>query len=440
MAVIEAGQCSLNLCLINDIPSIAVNGEVNFVVRDIKIFEDHCKPYFTAQLTIETYQHAHDYFIFPTAEVIIDMTSHSSDSTFTSANYKERFRIFSHDTKESRDNEFSIRHIHTLSLIGQEYYNDKHNNIIKMDSNITGTAAAAKIHNQYIQRNDVGSLSVKVPSRGMIGSNRMPHSSMNVKPFKAINDILAKCTWSQYKTCAPVYFRNKRGHVIAPLQSLLEAGTIGLNFVENQTQGNQAMKYMGTSIGYQAILSIKPLAPSGEASSGVKASEISGLMKSVSYFESKSGQFNNVGNRINSVLKNFGSVPGLQAKIKPMLQEAYKGNRGGGQMFGIINEIMQNRAIAKDGPGGYKVAQEALVTALTYADKYWVTVPGQSGLKVTCGDKINVTYQMVKNGKSVDVKRKLYVARLIHNIKFVDGEGRKPVADNAVTEMYGVSW
>ncbi len=435
---IQPGQCTLNFCSINSIASIGFDNSVNFVVRDIKIFEDHCKPYFTAQMTIETYQHAHDAFIFPTAEVIIDMTSNSSDRSFPSAKYRERFRIFSHESSEAKDNEFTVRHIHTLSLMGQEYYNDKHNNVIQSDGTTTGTSAVQKIHSNYVQSN--GGLKVVAASRGLIGSDRMPHQSMNVKPFKAINDILDKCTWAQYKTCAPVYFRNKNGHVVAPLQALLEQSPLGLNFVENQNQGNQTLKYLGTAAGYQAILSIKPLAPSGEASSGIKASEVSGLMKGISYFESKSGQFNNVGNKINSLLGNFSSVPGLQAKIQPMLREAYKGNRGGGMLFNIINEIMQHRSIAKGGPGGYAAAQEALVTALTYADKYWVSVPGQSGFKVTCGDKIRVNYQTVNNGKSRNTVRNLYVARLVHNIKFVEGEGRKPSAENAITEMYGVSW
>jgi len=137
-------------------------------------------------------------------------------------------------------------------------------------------------------------------------------------------------------------------------------------------------------------------------------------------------------------------VPGLGARISQLMGEAYRGNRGGGALLNIINEVMQQRAIQKAGPGGFNTQQEALITALAYTNKFWVQVPGQSGLLCTAGMKVPIRYTTVRGGSPVPMDKILYIARLVHHITFLYPESEKGRRQRsgykAKTEIYGVEW
>ena len=438
--MIPPGLCVLNGCTIGGIPHQADNAVI-FHVSKIQIFEDHCKPYFTAQLTIETYQHAHEHFLYPTSEVFIDFTSPSSDPTFPVRRYRERFRVFSYESEQLPYGQQTVRIQHTISLMGQEFYNDRHNYVNQLDFNQPATSVAKKIHDRFIASN--GNLGVTVPSSGMIGSEQVPHKSVNLKPFTAIGQVLGRATWTRYPSCAPVYFRTKRGYLMGPLQQIMETGGIAMAFTEYPAAGNRWMtEFLGRAKGYTMIQALKPLAPSGEASSGVRASEVGNLGKAQAWIDLQKGSTNIGAGAISKIMNKLNintANPAANRKIQQMLAESQKG-RTGGLLYNVINELMQDRAIDKNGTGNFQVAQEAFVTALTYSDKYWVTVPGQSGNQVTVGDKITVTFHKPEDAKPKQVTRRLYVARLIHTVEFTRGSERKPTGEQSKTDIYGVSW
>lgn len=444
MTTHPAGRAILHEANINGFDYVGIEG-VRFHVESIQIFEDHCKPYFTAQMIIETYDHAHEAFIFPTAEVFISFECPSSDPSFVSHRYSERFRIFSHDSEQISSGQQKNRLRHKLSLIGQEFYNDRHNNVIRSDNLKTGTAAASSIHEKIIRPVDGGGMRV-YESSGIIGSKEIPHQTTNMKPFTAINNILSRCVWNRYPSCAPVYFKNKYGYVMGPLQGVMESASPRYSFTEYSTAGNSwGRNFLGTAAGYTQIKELKPLSPSGEASSGVRASEIGNLNKASAWIDVLTGTYDLgklTGDGISKIMKKLNlqtNSPGVNEKIRAMLAEAQKG-RNGGLQYNFIDSLMQDRATSKHGPGGFNVSQEAFVTALTYTDKYWVSVPGQGGHKVTCGDKITITYPIVRNFKTTNRTKTLYVARLVHNVRFTEGSSRKPIGDNATTDIYGVVW
>jgi len=421
---------------IGDVPNVTIlpNGEreANYHIKEFRIYEDICKSYFTAQLIIETLLNVYDFFLQPTAETFISFECPRSDNVVTQV-YTERFRVFSYDSRPIGSGA-DARIEHTISLIGQEYYNDKHNVVTQNFQNITGTAAAASIHKKYMQSN--GPISV-FPSSGMIGSERYSHQVLNKKPIKAIHDILDRCVFGQaYKTCAPLYFRRKQGYVIAPLQYQLEHGPITGSFKHILDIGHSLDK---TLFGYDNIISLRPLAPSGETSPGVSAGEVSGMMKASSFLDLQSGNIRLNDANFSKILKlpfMKNVTKDVSSQVKKMLAEARKGKRGAMNLFNILDELMQNRAIDKNGPGGYKVAQEALITALTYSQKYWVSVPAQTGLNVTAGDRIDIIFPI--NGRLVN--RRLFVPRLIHEYRVTEGDNRKILSINGKTEIYGVYW
>jgi hypothetical protein len=441
MAVIQPTKAVLRTCTINSVQYYElVNGDVknNFHVKELRIYEDICKAYFTGQLVIETMLNTWELFVQPTFPVTITFEAPRSDGGQTKT-YTEQFRIYSYDSKPLGGGG-DARMQHTIQLIGQEYYNDKHNTVLENFANIPGTAAAAAIHNAYMAVN--GGLRILMPSTGLIGSEKKPHEVKNKKPIKAIHDILDRCVYGAYKTCAPVYFRNKPGYVMAPLQMILETGSVLESFKHIPAQGASLQE---TMFGYNNIIHFRPVAPAGESSGAASAGTIAGLINATSFFDVQTGNYINSFNVAAKVLNLsfMNKIKGLKGKAQQMLQQASRGRYGARMMFSMLDELMQQRQIDKNGPGGYNTSEEAFLTTLNYAPKYWISVPLQTGVNVTCGSRITVTAPIGVSDRPQIMNKVLFVPRLIHEIRFTEngqGNKREPLNINGTTDIYCVQW
>jgi hypothetical protein len=416
--LIQSTTAKINNVEIAGVSSTEISGSTvynHFFVREIRVYEDICKPYFTAELVVESLINTHEAWLFPTAEVRVSFECPRSDGK-AYKRYNERFRILSYDSVEiGAGGDGRVQH--RISCIGQEYFNDKHNIVIENFMNMTETAIARKIHNQFMASN--GSLDLKVPSNGLTGTVVQKYEVRNKRPYTAIQEVLDKAYWAQFRSLAPVYFRNKSGYVMTPLENIIKNGSVSENFIHILNAGSN----INTALqGYNLIMHIKPVAPPGPATSGVRASEIAGLLKSQSFLEQSTG----------NLITKFGkkNLGGIKKNAEDMLNEASKGRFGGGLLFKTLTDLLKPRAVNPEANGA-KIEQEAFVTSLTYSNKYWITVPGQTGLNVTCGDTIDVIFPV--NNKNV--QRKLFVPRLIHEIK---DNGKDPVEGK--TEIYGVYW
>lgn len=417
---------------VNWVEAIGSNGEIKYLfhVKEFRCFEDICKSYFTAELVIETLLNAYEKFLYPTAEVVLRWESPRSDGGNTKT-YSESYRVFSYESTPLSGGA-DARVEHKISLIGQEYYNDKHNVVIQNFFNQTGTAAAASVHNKYMATN--GGLRITPPSTGMIGQDSMKHQTINKKPIKAIHDILDRCIWSAFPSCAPTYFRDVNGYVMAPLQSILENAAIVESFSHDPAIAANLRRSL---VAYNQILHLRPVAPAGETSSGVGAGEISGLVRGTSFFDAKTKNIVATG-------ANLGGIGGWLSKLpnakhaKETVSKASKSFMGGLNMFHIIDELLQSRSVDKNGPGQFNAKQEAFLTALSYSPKYWLSVPSQTGLNVTCGKRINISYPIGNRGEVENLT--LFVPRLIHEVRFTQDTNRKPTIVNATTDIYGVRW
>jgi len=118
-----------------------------------------------------------------------------------------------------------------------------------------------------------------------------------------------------------------------------------------------------------------------------------------------------------------GSVNKLTASVKEAIEAAFHGVGGHEYLMRQANEHPQ-----------------AFLTLLGYTQKYWVSVPMQSGLNVTCGSRINMLHPIVEDGRPKQVRKTLFVPRLIHEIKFTEGVKREPLVVNGITDMYCVHW
>lgn len=432
---IQPTKVALDICSINGFNYIEPNMfSPNFHVKELRVFEDHCKFYFTGQLVIETEQNAHEYLLGPTVPVELRFESPRTDGVATKT-YSQKFKIFSYESKPLSGGT-DARMEHTIQLISQEYYNDRHNTVMQGFPLVPGTTAAQQIHNQYIQME--GGLRVLIPSTGPIGSKDVPHQARNVKPVKAIHDILDRCVWASHKTCAPVYFKDVNGYVMAPLQHLLEQGPVVENFIHILGAGADLRDVME---GYNNVIHLRPMAPPGEASAD-SSSMVMGMLSAAQFFDIKSGSTLNAKATSDQImsLPFINKIPNMKARVQQMLAEASRGGFGSRNLFHIVDDAMQALSIQKNGPGGYNKAQEAFLTALTYAQKYWVSVPMQTGLNVTCGQRVKVRFPIVSEGQPKFEERTLYVPRLIHEIKLTQGNKREPLVINGTTDIYGVVW
>lgn len=424
---IQPTKTALRDCTINGV-SYLTNA---FHVKELRVYEDICKPYFTAQLVIETLLNNYENFLAPTLPVAFTFDAPRSDGGKTKT-YTEQFRVYSYDSKPLSAGA-DARIEHTINLIGQEYYNDRHNTVMKNFPNVTGVAAAQQIHDEYIRTN--GGLRILIPSMGMIGKEKHPHQVRNMKPIKAIHDILDRTVYASYKSSAPTYFRDKPGYKIAPLQHLLENATIAESFEHNPAQGASIQKAL---FGYNNVIHMRPLSPPSETTSSVSAGDVAGLMQASSFFDIKTGNY----------IPNLGAISklldldfvkkskGLSNSLKNMIQQANKNKYGGRMLFTMLDELLQNRSVDKNGPGGYNVSQEAFLATLAYSQKYWVSVPLQTGVNVTCGQRINVIYPI--NDKIT--AKTLFVPRLVHELRMTQEAKREPLNINGTTDFYCVLW
>ena len=426
--LITPGKVELLQCTISSTPFREPNGRNNFHVQELRIYEDICKAYFTGQLVIETEYNTYETFLNPGAIVQIGFEAPRSDGGPTKS-YYEDFRIYSYDTKPRTKNSV----VHTISLIGQEFYNDKTNTVQQPFSNIPGIQAAVQIHQQYMQAGH-GSVRPLVQSTGLIATEQVPHMVNNKKPIKAIHDILDSIVFAQYKSCAAVYYRDKYGHVMAPLQHLMESASVSETFQQKFTR-----TYQDAFTAYNQIQHLRPMSPPGEQYAGQTISSIDGIFKSAAAFDVQTGTYLtknladfDIGSLVNASADVIKFIKSLEGSIKSL-------KFGGQQLMSIIDQRKRPAQTDKQGPGGFNTSEDAFLASLTYIPKYWVSVPLQTGVNVTCGQRIFVIYPTGTDSTTVLAKT-LFVPRLIHELKFTEGQNRKTIAVQGVTEIYGVDW
>lgn len=396
--IIQPGKAQLDSCVVGGVPYFEGDRN-NYHVQELRIFEDHCKAYFTGQLIIEAHQNTWEAYVRPGNQVSITFTAPRSDGG-PSNTYTENFKIYSYESKP-RQGDFQNAMVITLSLMGEEYYRDRFSTVMMPFSNITGTAAAAVIHNMYMAVN--GGLEITSPSIGMIGSTQVPHEVRNEKPIKAIHGLLDKSVFAAYPSCAPTYFRTKPGYIIGPLQQLLETAPVVETFLHQPAQG---VDIIPTLVGYNRVINLRPMSPPND--------------------QQGKGGAGSAG----------GSPQGFFDIAKGQVQKLTGG--GGRGNFSVLDTLHQALSIAKNGPGGFQSAEDAFLAQLSlFTPKFWVSVPLQTGTNVTCGTRINVQYPFTDQGI---VSKTMYVARLIHELKFTEGEDRQPVTINGTTDMFGVAW
>lgn len=385
--VIEVSIAGLNFYSI-------IDGEVvnNFHVQELRIYEDNCKFYFTGQLVIEAHLNTFERYLNPQADVVISFMAPPNNRI-----YREVFKVYSYESKP-REGDIHNSMVITISLLGREYFKDKSAQVQQNFMNTTATSAAKQIHDKYIS--DAGGMRIPIESMGMIGLQKHAHQVLSKKPSKAIHDLIDKAVYAG-PDGPTVYYRDKSGYVIAPLDYLIATQPITGNFLHQPAGGADLA---ATLSGYDRVIHFRPMSPPGEDRGG-RGGEAEGANKVNSWIDMA------IGNARQAV-QSFGS----------------------GQNVNIIDSFRQPPSVDKAGPGNFQSRQDAFVTRLTYSPKYWTSVPLQTGIDVTVGNRINVTYPI----NTELFSKTLWVARLIHELRFTEGKDRNRVTVNGTTDLFAV--
>lgn len=419
MSIIQPTKVTLRSCVIGNTPDIEDNGKENFSVHSLRIYEDICKPYFTGQLIIEDQINQTDPYLYPATEVVISWMVQPTNKSYT-----EKFRVYSIESKP-KNNDLYAGILITINIIGDEYYNDTQNTVMRNFKNITAVQAAKQIHDEYMSEN--GSMDTK-DSTGMIGKDKHPHQILNMKPIKAIHDLLDKAVKG---TSAFVYFRNKPGYVIAPLEELLTSTPILENFIHKPGAGDSLTDVL---VGYNNVIHFRPMAPpSQETAQGIRSVELDSLMKTSSFFDMKSGNYKQ---NVSGLADRANGLKSLKDLGKTIFGQSVKTQFGAQMLFNAINEDRQDRTVDKNGPAGHKAKEEAFIASLSYSKKYWISVPMQSGINVTIGNRINCVYPVGNR----PMAKTLFVARLIHELQFKTPGQTKYEPAQGITDLYCVEW
>lgn len=408
MQLIQPSKVSILKCVINGMNFIDEDTRrTNFNVQEIRIYEDICKSYFTAELVIEAQSNSFEEYLKPATDVLISFaTINPRNQTQV---YTERFKLFSYESRP-RDKEIVSSMVITISLIGAEYFKDRQVFITQNFSNQTATSIAQYIHNSFLSTN--GGLSIGESSLGPMGTTLYPYQIVNQSPIKAIQEVLDKAVFARHRTCAPVYFRDKPGYKIGPLEYYVNNGKLN-EFVFTHSPG-QGSELSGLAA-YTAVINFRPVVPKDDDPGGRRLFDASAFSASKSYFDLFKGAWKG---------PLLGAAKGLNLV-----------NRS-------LDELRQKEVIDKNGPGGWAIAEANFAGSLRYSKKYYCCVPINSGINITCGMRIEVNVPViVTNGNSRVEKKTLFVPRLIHELRFTEG-GEKRTAVTAVgkTDIFCLEW
>ena len=346
-------------------------------VKKIEVYEDVCKQFKTAKITVVDNNNALINLIQPPAKCSFSFTNLLSTSATDV--YSDNMKIIGvHKEGYSK----SLRAmIYTISLHGDEYFADKANIVQQAFKNKTATDAIKIIHGQFFGTN----LSIKVPSIGMI-AQETSHIISSLNPHTAIHKIKNLASYAQYKTGSSLYFRDAIGHVIAPLEHLFDTLAPQQVFSQRATWGSHWGHVLGNGT-YHAIIEAVADVDANKAASSRSTQDISGSAKQgniIFDMKTKSYVLQKILGQVVQPGKLSGSIDSIINSISSLSKP---GNIGGRPNFQVWDTNQMAKAIL---PSLQADKERLYQAAARNGPSYKIEVPVQSGLSCTVGKGVSV--------------------------------------------------
>lgn len=367
----------------------------------LSVFETVCKPYITARLVITDSNN----ILLNLGLEKGDPISFSFFAPPTNRTYEMTLKVLAINGNESSDNLRS--EIYNIDLIGPEFYADRSSMVQKSFKGIPGTGAISSIHSQYFDT----ALNIIAGSLGPIGLNN-PHITNSTKPFTAINDIKKRLTYGQFKTGSTLYFRDRDGHVLAPLEALFTQASVQESFLQKATWGSHWTDLFNA---YNAIIAVRVEADQNR-STGKDVSSVSSQGKVT--FDSRTLQ------KTVQLAKNFGAAIGSSGGLASIL--------GGEQNFMTMDTDHQS---ASTDPQMKAEAERFFSSNARAGPMITFKVPLQTGINCTVG---KAAYCKLippvgdLNSSSTDMSGNYLITDLVHEV------ARDAQAENGTTTMKAI--
>ena len=373
----------------------SVNGmNATALVQSLKIYESMCKPYRTAEITFYNNRSQLNLTSLKWGDPVNFAIRNSKGETYIMESY---FTASSDDLTYDTVTESML----TITTATVAYFKDQANRVQHSFKNIPATAAASQIHSQYIGTQ----LQVMSQSMGMIAQDSIGgYVVTNKSPFKAIREILNRAVYGSVKSGASLYFENKRGHVIAPAEQLVNQLSPGVNLEQRETIGDDPYHMFGAGNAENTIL-VSKLFTKDSGIGDISATEAK------------------VQQTAKTVFEQYGRHP---------FERFEKGNSSFGKsalsLFSKFPGVstIEHRSEArnpKQVDPSIKTLQELAYKAyIKNGTNFLVKTTIEGGMKLTCGEGVNVVLMAPMLEPYASIAGRLLVADLMHECYFDNRE------------------
>lgn len=299
-------------------------------------------------------------------------------------------------------------------MIGAPYFGDRANIVQQSFSKgISGTQAIKSIHSKYIG----GPIRTIAESMGPIAVDS--YISAGMKPFSAIEQISKRLNYPKYQTGKTLYFQNRDGHNVGPLEGLFDQMGVQETFIEKTTWGSDFRH----NFGYGAEHMIVAAQAEVDFAKGQGSMGSSGLSthkvqeQRVFDFLTKNEVVKKMASQIAGGSFGSAAAKGLSTMLGSMA-----GGHGGRANYQVMNAAN----LPKETDPSNKTMREQLYDSEFKNGPMWtVKVPLTTGINVTVGKGVNadilVAVGDVNAGRS-HTGGNMLVTDLCHEVR-ADGKG-----------------
>lgn len=368
----------------------------------IEIFEDICKQFKTAKLTVIDNNN-----VLGCLNIVGGEPVTIAFDNLIGKVYEDTMHIISVSGECMADNKKA--HIYTINLHGEEYFKDKANIVQHSFKKQTATAAVQILHKQFFGTG----LTIKMPSLGPL-AQETSHIISSLNPFTAIHQLKGLANYAQYKTGSTLYFRDVAGHVISPLEHLFDVLAPQADFVQKATWGSNWQDVFGA---YNAIIQADTDLDANRAAAGRTTQDVaaSAIQGNVIYdIKTKTHVLNQILGKAITAGKVAGSVDSIINNLKGFSVTGSVGARPNFQAW-------DTNQTPKANIPSLQTPDEALLQSVARnGPTVKLKVPIQTGLNCTVGK--GITAQLLPpSGDLGGVVRnpvggKMMVTELVHTI------------------------
>lgn len=332
--------------------------------NQLRVFETISKPYITAQLIVIDNTN-----LLENMQLVGGEPAHFAFDGGDRV-YEQSLQVLS--LKGEKSNQSLRSMIYTIDLIGNEYFKDQSSIVQRSFKGISGTAAISRIHSE----NFGTALRTLQSSMGPISLQSYIVSAKN--PFTAINDIRKRLVYAG-KSGLTMYFRDRDGHVLAPLETLFENLSSQGTFIQKATWGADWFDIVRTQNAIIAAIAEVDFNKSGRAG----AQDIASAAKQ----EKRVFDIKRKEEVVQQLARSIapGKVSGTVNSLTNIMSGLMQGGHGGKPNY----MLMDSAHLSKETDPQVKAESEQLYNALIKnGPVITVKVPIQSGIECTVGQGV----------------------------------------------------